>query len=544
MNTPLKTETYEIEVLVEMALAGKIRIPNFQRKFRWRYDDAVKLFDSIFKGYPLGNILFWSKEKSEEYPKQVVFGEISLEIEKEPSNIFLVVDGQQRLTTIVNCLTEQGYNAGWRIVYDFSDSKVKLGKSKLGQKQIPLYIIFDIPKIFSWLQENPDLIYLSAEISEKARLIRQFKIPASIVTTESETTLREIFDRLNNAGKRLTKSDVFHALHSGNVSDDSKNIILKLAEEIAAKTTFGLLDEGTIINCVMVLDKPDYSRDIHKDIEDSDSYKISTEYIIQAIHFLQNYCKVPHKEFLPYNYGLIVLTRFMKFHVIKDQQDIQSLTRWFWRNTLNGPTNGANSAEGRNLAKLIIESRGISDTINEFHAYETSKNKDADRQNYPSCFNFKSNSASGKALACIYYSMKPIEINDAEDYGSNQLLEISKDDISDYLSHEGRTLNALLPSIVSDKYSLGSDVRNSLGARYFTAIEGSINLENLKSVRDIDAILSRQVLDLSKLGNIDNEYVNSRNRQLDEMFAIEFRNLAGFSQNNRPITPIQKLEVE
>ncbi|MCO5997414.1 GmrSD restriction endonuclease domain-containing protein [Actinoallomurus rhizosphaericola] len=47
--------------LVEWTLSGRIRIPRFQRPFRWEKDDIRQLFDSIFRGYPIGNLLMWRR---------------------------------------------------------------------------------------------------------------------------------------------------------------------------------------------------------------------------------------------------------------------------------------------------------------------------------------------------------------------------------------------------------------------------------------------------------------------------------------------------
>jgi uncharacterized protein with ParB-like and HNH nuclease domain len=47
--------------LVEFALRGKIRIPSFQRSYRWERSDVTGLFDSILRGYPIGNLLVWQR---------------------------------------------------------------------------------------------------------------------------------------------------------------------------------------------------------------------------------------------------------------------------------------------------------------------------------------------------------------------------------------------------------------------------------------------------------------------------------------------------
>lgn len=45
--------------LVRDVQRGIVRVPPFQRGFRWEPQDVAKLFDSLYRGYPIGNLLFW-----------------------------------------------------------------------------------------------------------------------------------------------------------------------------------------------------------------------------------------------------------------------------------------------------------------------------------------------------------------------------------------------------------------------------------------------------------------------------------------------------
>jgi uncharacterized protein with ParB-like and HNH nuclease domain len=39
--------TLDVEALVTMAWRGEIRVPHFQRDFRWQRRDVIRLFESI-----------------------------------------------------------------------------------------------------------------------------------------------------------------------------------------------------------------------------------------------------------------------------------------------------------------------------------------------------------------------------------------------------------------------------------------------------------------------------------------------------------------
>ena len=57
-----KHETFRLSELRDLVATGRVRIPDFQRSFRWTNQDVVALFDSLHHGYPIGNLLMWKRE--------------------------------------------------------------------------------------------------------------------------------------------------------------------------------------------------------------------------------------------------------------------------------------------------------------------------------------------------------------------------------------------------------------------------------------------------------------------------------------------------
>ena len=53
----IKAGTLHFDELVSRALAGRIRLPRFQRGLKWRAKDVQQLFDSIHRGFPVGTLL-------------------------------------------------------------------------------------------------------------------------------------------------------------------------------------------------------------------------------------------------------------------------------------------------------------------------------------------------------------------------------------------------------------------------------------------------------------------------------------------------------
>lgn len=81
-----KHEAYRLAELRDLVATGRVRIPDFQRSFRWGNQDVVALFDSLQKGYPIGNLLMWKRGAPEQ---RVVVGSISIDAPARPDALWL-----------------------------------------------------------------------------------------------------------------------------------------------------------------------------------------------------------------------------------------------------------------------------------------------------------------------------------------------------------------------------------------------------------------------------------------------------------------------
>lgn len=81
--------------LVDLAYAGRLKLPAFQRKWRWQTEKVKKLFDSLRQRYPIGSLLFLGGEGAALSPR-TFYGSSAKAGEVQTEN--LVLDGQQRIT--------------------------------------------------------------------------------------------------------------------------------------------------------------------------------------------------------------------------------------------------------------------------------------------------------------------------------------------------------------------------------------------------------------------------------------------------------------
>lgn len=75
-------------------------MPHFQRGLRWKSSNVVELFDSIYRGYPIGSLLFYKRPAEAE---RLSVGPLTVDA-PETSEAWWVVDGQQRVTSLAACL--------------------------------------------------------------------------------------------------------------------------------------------------------------------------------------------------------------------------------------------------------------------------------------------------------------------------------------------------------------------------------------------------------------------------------------------------------
>ena len=89
-----------IRELIDQYASEAITLPEMQRGYVWRKKQARDLLDSIYKGYPSGSILLWEIDDIYETRDS----SIKIEETSKQNVRYLLLDGQQRLTSLVSML--------------------------------------------------------------------------------------------------------------------------------------------------------------------------------------------------------------------------------------------------------------------------------------------------------------------------------------------------------------------------------------------------------------------------------------------------------
>lgn len=97
----MANQDISVRQLVDKVLNKELALPEMQRRYVWNAVKVRDLVDSLYRGYPSGTILVWDAEPTLEERSLQVSGIQNI----EQSGRYLLLDGQQRLTSLTSLLT-------------------------------------------------------------------------------------------------------------------------------------------------------------------------------------------------------------------------------------------------------------------------------------------------------------------------------------------------------------------------------------------------------------------------------------------------------
>jgi hypothetical protein len=223
------TTNYPVNALIEQIDLGKIGLPELQRPFVWPNVNVRNLFDSLYRGYPAGFLLFWDTGADT--------GLKGIGVKNEQAVPKLaIVDGQQRLTSLYAVMK------GAEVLRaNFKKERIRIAFNPLSERfdVADAAILKDksyIPDISLIWQQGTDLFEIAdgfigalSEVREltseqikdaKSAISRLQKLPdfqfvaLTLSSTVDAETIADVFVRINGEGKKLNQSDFIMTLMS------------------------------------------------------------------------------------------------------------------------------------------------------------------------------------------------------------------------------------------------------------------------------------------------------------------------------------------
>lgn len=327
-----------VEDLVGMVREGRARVPEFQRGLRWRSQQVLNLFDSIYRGYPIGSLLLVKRKAS---AAQVRLGPLAVSA-TEVSDAWWVVDGQQRLTALAASMARpepipSTPDDPFVVYFDAATRtfRAPFRDGQLPSLWVPATCLLDATRLSEWVLKwqhagDPEL---RRAVFEAGKRIREYRVPMYVLDSDADDVLREIFFRINNSGMALKWAEVHDALygHDGPAPASIGELANALAE-----LGMGTLGHGELTSCLLAIRGLDVTRTLaeHRRRDPASLRGAVAEalpVLRQVLSFLRTHAAVPHVRLLPRTFVVEVLGRFFILHPEPTPRTLELLTRWIWR---------------------------------------------------------------------------------------------------------------------------------------------------------------------------------------------------------------------
>ena len=369
-----------ISYLVDL-LRKNYQIPTFQRKVEWEEINVKKLWDSIYKFYPIGSILVWLTDLKLERHREIG-GHVIDEEGFFRTEYQYLLDGQQRTTALLTSIyggkiegrqgfdptlyidltiedadatDDQSFKSRFLFWDEIDDSKLKRNAGRKRRFDEGLIVkLKDIRERYGQIEEmiqrRDDCCNYNSAPRVQLRRIKEvldnYRISLIELKGIQVSEVCQIFERINIEGKPLDIFDIVvsKTYHPGSCERDGF-YLRELMDEFRQSNTsnFFDLDYLTYLQILTVL--------INKKIPDSGIANITDTYLskIQRNHieaiwrqtpsegakaaisrtfdFFENHLKLKGPHLIPYRYFYMTIASYF---FDNPSPDYDFLKRYFW----------------------------------------------------------------------------------------------------------------------------------------------------------------------------------------------------------------------
>ena len=228
--TLYRPSVFKVNELISRIKQGEMALPDIQRPFVWSKTKVRELFDSMYRGYPVGTLMFW--ETSETVGQR----HIASSGKSDGLARYLIVDGQQRIISLFAVMTGQSItnkrfsHEQIRIAFHPIDETFEVTSAAI--ERSPLYIpnitvLWDegyrpkIRKYLSQLRDHQSKRLIDIDVDEleervyRVRDLHEYSFQALIISADAdEEQVAEIFVRTNSQSVKLGQADFILTLMS------------------------------------------------------------------------------------------------------------------------------------------------------------------------------------------------------------------------------------------------------------------------------------------------------------------------------------------
>lgn len=228
----IDVETKTVGEFVRELSEDRFLIPTFQREFEWDRNRLKLLWDSIFRFYPIGSILYWVTNERLPLHRRIggyVLPHSSEQIDSLFHRFNYILDGQQRATSLLLTLegkNSEGEEADYTLYLDatVSDGEEDSWKKRFlfedevrkRQGQLASDFVFRVRDIAHWglgdygkVMQRPGFnATVEKNLERMSDVFAKYDISLIKIQGADVDEVCEIFERINQQGKKLDPADI------------------------------------------------------------------------------------------------------------------------------------------------------------------------------------------------------------------------------------------------------------------------------------------------------------------------------------------------
>lgn len=399
---------------------GEYQIPTFQRNVVWEKQNVKKLWDSIYKFYPLGSILVWKTKIKLQNHRQIGGHKFKFDIEK--SEYQYLLDGQQRTTSLLTSLyggeiegkkdfdptlyvdvtiqnedevDDESYKKRFLYFDEIDDKNGEYKRNTPNQKKYNdgfIVKLIDIKEnydnILENLMEKLDNNFKHPYILELRRLkgvLDNYNLSFIELKGIEVAEVCQIFERINQAGKPLDIFDIVVAKTFRPKTDEDKGFYLReLVDNFRNQENSSLffnISNFDYLQIIAIIIREHIENSRIKNITDRYLNEIKSHQIeevwdetqkaiLKTFDFFENHLNIKTPQLIPYRYFYLTITNY--FYENKNP-DYNFLKKYFWFYSMHDDDLLSNTTDIKNHIELMNKNKF--ENLYEFDRFLIDKNQ-------------------------------------------------------------------------------------------------------------------------------------------------------------------------
>lgn len=348
---PLKVR----ELLDEVA-RGEIVLPEFQRAYVWKPTQVVRLLDSLYRGYPAGQVLLW---ETDDLATTRGLEGVAASGYAPAGRPKVVLDGQQRLTSLYKALAADAKDPV-DVRFDLRTEQFALRRAR--NERSPYWV--DVRAVVTGARHDLDILRAIAaaggpslddpacnvflERLQALRRVAEFCFPIEVFRSGDLEQVTELFVRINAGGTRLRQAELVLAQLTLHLPGVVSSRFEEALERYAARGY--ALDARLLVRALVALGTgqsrfgPASSLWRRPPDELEALWERTREALDRAVEFVRARAHFERSEWLPSLNALVPLAAVLDRQPELSREDEVGLLRWFWLAQLRGRYSAAAEA--------------------------------------------------------------------------------------------------------------------------------------------------------------------------------------------------------